>query len=41
MVEVTVPADAAVGAKDAMVVSARTDSDGGTRAFVRIETSAR
>jgi dienelactone hydrolase len=41
MVEVTVPADAAVGAKDAMVVSARTDSDGGTRAYVRIETSAR
>jgi dienelactone hydrolase len=40
-VEVTVPADAAAGATDVMVVSARNDSDGGTRAYTRIETSAR
>ncbi len=38
-VEVTIPEDAAADAKDAVLVSARNDADGGTRTYVRIETS--
>jgi dienelactone hydrolase len=39
-VTVTVAADAAPGAKDEVLVSARNDSDGGTRGYVRVITTA-
>ncbi len=38
-VEVTIPEDAGADAKDTVLVSARNDADGGTRTYVRIETS--
>jgi uncharacterized membrane protein len=40
-VEVLVPAAAAEDESDVVIVSARNDADGGTRSYVRIETTAK
>jgi len=40
-VRVTIPTDATAGAEDSVTVSARSDSDGGTRSFTRVVTEAK
>lgn len=39
VVRVSIPADATAGAEDVVLVSARNDADGGTRAFANVKTA--